>query len=93
VAPRYCDLVLLDLDSDDGLTVFIENKLFTCNQADQLVEYLEAAEEKFSRIPTREYVYLTLRGDSAFPHPGDDRETVARVAAGGLDHDLAHERV
>ena len=62
---RYCDVVLLDLDSSDSLFVVIENKLFTTNHPGQLEEYYEAVEYKFKeRVKTLEYVYLTLHGSS-----------------------------
>lgn len=72
---RYCDLVMLDLDPDDGLIVVIENKLFTCNRPGQLIEYHQAVESKFGRVPTREFVYLTLRGDE--PVSYDEQEKMA----------------
>jgi hypothetical protein len=59
---RYCDLVFLDLDLDDGLFLLIENKLFTQNHSGQLEEYYNLVEKKFHRTKVREYVYLTLYG-------------------------------
>src|SRR5690606_32054901 len=69
---RYCDLVLVDLDPDDGIVVLVENKLFTRNRPGQLAEYLAAAESKFDRVPTRDYVYLTLKGDAPVSYAGLD---------------------
>ena len=34
--PRYCDIILLDLDTTDSLFVVIENKLFSSNHPYQL---------------------------------------------------------
>jgi len=60
---RYCDVVVLDLDSKDGLVLVIENKLFGTNSAGQLRDQLWGVEDKYSRARVREYVYLTLLGD------------------------------
>ena len=58
----YCDVVVLDLDSNDGLFLVIENKLFTTNHPNQLESYFNAIENKYSRAKIREYVYLTFYG-------------------------------
>ena len=42
----------------------IENKLFGANHTGQLRDQLLGVEEKYSRATIREYVYLTLFGDS-----------------------------
>ena len=60
--PRYCDVVFLDLDTQDSLFVAIENKLFTINHPAQLMTYRKVVEDKFQRAAVREYVYLTLFG-------------------------------
>lgn len=70
---RFCDIVMLDLDPDDGLFVAIENKLFTCNRPQQLTDYHVAVESKFQRATTREYVYLTLQGDRPANYAADDK--------------------
>ncbi len=61
--PRYLDIAVLDLDSDDALFMAVEGKLFLANRPGQLQEYEEAVEEKYSRAKLREYVYLTIFGD------------------------------
>lgn len=61
---NFCDVVFLDLDVNDGLFVTIENKLFSFNHSDQLELYHDLIEEKFSRTKVREYVYLTVKGNS-----------------------------
>ncbi|MEO0533150.1 MAG: PD-(D/E)XK nuclease family protein [Cyanobacteria bacterium P01_A01_bin.123] len=60
--PRYCDIVLLDLDAEDSIFLAIENKLFTSNHPKQLEEYYELIEKGFKRVKIREYVYLTVYG-------------------------------
>ncbi len=62
--PSYVDVLFLDMDIGDGLVVAIENKLFTINHSEQLEYYYDNIEDKFSAAKIREYVYLTLRGDS-----------------------------
>ncbi len=57
---RYCDVVVLDLDSKDGLVLVVENKLFGSNSSGQLRDQVLGVEEKYSRATIREYVYLTL---------------------------------
>jgi hypothetical protein len=64
---RFCDIVVLDLDPDDGLFLAVENKLFTENHEGQLESYLERVESRYESVPVREYVYLTLRGDDPSP--------------------------
>jgi hypothetical protein len=59
----YCDVVLMDLDSQDSIILVIENKLFTINSKTQLSDYYKVVEKKFSKVKKREYVYLTLSGD------------------------------
>lgn len=59
---KFADVVLVDLDTQDGLIVVIENKLFTSNHPGQLTEYLSLTNEKFTRAKVREFVYLTLDG-------------------------------
>jgi len=59
---RFCDVVLLDLDPDDGLFVAIENKLFTTNHHHQLQDYYHTIESRYRRANIREYVYLTFHG-------------------------------
>ncbi len=71
---RYADVVLLDLDSGDGLFLVIENKLFTTNHPNQLEEYFEAVEDKYSRAKVREYVYLTLLGQCPVLYSKGDRK-------------------
>ncbi len=67
---RYCDVVLLDLDTSDSLFVAIENKLFTVNHPGQLARYWKVVHTRYSRAATREYAYLTLLGT---PPVGDER--------------------
>ncbi len=67
----YCDLVIADLDSHDGLFVVIENKLFTVNHRSQLPTYRHAVEEKFGRAKVREFVYLTPGGAPPVEHAGE----------------------
>jgi len=59
---RFCDVVLMDLDLDDGLFVAIENKLFTTNHRHQLQDYYRSIESRYSRAKIREFVYLTFHG-------------------------------
>lgn len=59
---RYCDVVVADLDSSDGLFLVVENKLFTRNHRGQLAHYLHTVESRYSRAAIREYVYLTIDG-------------------------------
>ncbi len=59
----FCDIVLLDLDTDDSFFLAIENKLFTSDHSDQLTQYRTAIDDKYGRASVRELVYLTLRGD------------------------------
>ncbi len=66
--PRYCDIMLLDLDTSDGLAVVIENKLFTSNRPGQLESYYLLAEKSFKRAKVREYLYLTLFGLPPLQH-------------------------
>jgi len=60
---RYCDVVLMDIDSKDSLFVSIENKLFTANHPFQLKDCYQIVEQKFARVKIREYVYLTIHGN------------------------------
>lgn len=69
---RYCDLVFMDLGSDDSIFVVIENKLFTRNSKYQLQECFEAIEDKYFRAKVREYIYLTLDGQ---PPQGNDDDS------------------
>jgi hypothetical protein len=70
---RYCDLVFMDLGSDDSIFVAIENKLFTRNSKYQLKESFEAIEGKYLRAKVREYIYLTLDGQSPQEKNDDSR--------------------
>lgn len=67
---RFCDVVLLDLDKNDGIFVAIENKLFTTNHRKQLEDFYECIEARFKQARVREYVYLTLHGDAPVKHCG-----------------------
>jgi len=68
----FCDLVVADLDTKDGLFVVIENKLFTTDHLGQLDDYEEIVNLKFSRAKVREFVYLTLTGeDSKYSNKND----------------------
>jgi hypothetical protein len=58
----FCDLVVADLDTKDGLFLTIENKLFTTDRVSQLDDYEQCVNEKFKRAKIREFVYLTLHG-------------------------------
>lgn len=60
---QYCDIVIIDLDTKDGVFIAIENKLFTTNHPYQLENYYNLIEEKYKGVKTLEYVYLTLLGD------------------------------
>jgi hypothetical protein len=62
--PRYCDLVLGDLDTDDSFLLVIENKLFTTNRPRQLWEYFKGVERHYANVKTREFAYLSLTGRS-----------------------------
>lgn len=69
----YCDIVFIDLDSSESIFIAIENKLFSINTKTQLSKYHKKTEEKFNRAKTREYVYLTLHGDSPMQYDqGED---------------------
>lgn len=59
---RFADLVVLDLDPEDGVMVVIENKLFTTDHPSQLDEMLTVVEDRYGRVKTREYVFLTITG-------------------------------
>lgn len=59
----FCDVVFLDLDTDDSFFLAIENKLFMSDHSEQLESYRAAIDEKYARASVRELVYLTLRGD------------------------------
>jgi len=61
----FCDLVVADLDTGDGLFLVIENKLFTTDRPKQLDKYEKSAHEKFIRAKVREFVYLTLHGEDS----------------------------
>ena len=61
--PQFCDIVVFDLDSSDGIFLAIENKLFTTNHPNQLEDYYINIEEKYKLIKVREYVYLTILGE------------------------------
>ena len=73
IGTQYCDVVVLDLDSSDGIFLTVENKLFTTNHPNQLENYYHTIEEKYKRIKTREYVYLTVLGEA--PQKFDDSDT------------------
>lgn len=75
----FCDIVLLDLDSNDGLFVVIENKLFTTNHRNQLEGYFKAVESKYQRAKIREYVYLTFYGFPPILHDNDDPHELKRI--------------
>ena len=60
---RYADVVVFDLDPDDGLFLVVENKLFGANHRGQLLDQYEAVEQKYATVPICKYVYLTLSGD------------------------------
>jgi hypothetical protein len=68
---RFCDVVLIDLDPDDGLFVAIENKLFTTNHHNQLQDYYRTIESRYRRAKIREYVYLTFHGFPPLSSDGD----------------------
>lgn len=68
----FCDIVLLDLDTDDSFFLAIENKLFTSDHSDQLTQYRIAIDDKYGCVAVRELVYLTLRGDK--PAGGSERD-------------------
>ena len=59
----FCDVVFLDLDTDDSFFLAIENKLFTSDHSDQLELYRAAIDNKYGRAAVRELVYLTLLGE------------------------------
>lgn len=71
---RFCDIVFLDLDLDDGLFLVVENKLFTSNHPGQLEEYYQLVEDKFKRAKIREYAYLTLNGMSPIAYSNSSTE-------------------
>ena len=66
----YCDVVVMDLDSRDGLFLVIENKIFTAEGHEQLEKYSHLVKTKFEKAKIREYVFLTLSGHT----PSGDRE-------------------
>jgi hypothetical protein len=83
---RYSDVVVLDLDSTDGLVLVIENKLFGTNTTGQLRDQLLAVEDKYRRARIREYVYLTLTGCAPSSTVADETPILSRwVALGWLD--------
>ncbi len=86
---RYCDVVVLDLDSKDGLVLVVENKLFGSNSTGQLRDQLIGVEKKYSRAKIREYVYLTLAGGQPSSDLSDEKLILPRwVALGWLTHIL-----
>ena len=77
VGTLHCDLVLMNLDSQDGLMLTIENKLFSTNRSMQLENYYNAIEDKYkTSVNTREYVYLTLLGDEPVHYEGKSDKKV-----------------
>ena len=89
VGDRFCDVVVLDLDRSDGIVLVIENKLFGTNSTGQLLEMLALVEEKYSRAPVREYVYLTLYGDPPTSRRKAEQAVLPRwVALSWVDHVL-----
>ena len=82
---RYCDVVVLDLDSADGLVLVVENKLFGSNSTGQLRDQILSVEEKYSRAKIREYVYLTLNACQPTSNLKDEKPLLPRwVALGWL---------
>ena len=75
----FCDIVVLDLDTEDSFFLAIENKLFTSDHHHQLRQYREAIEEKYQRANVRELVYLTIRGDKPVGVADDDPDLKGRV--------------
>ena len=75
---RFCDVVIMDLDPDDGLFVVVENKLFTSNHHHQLEDYHRAIESRYSKAKIREYVYLTFHGFHPVP-PDAESEDLNRT--------------
>ena len=81
--PSYVDILFMDLDLGDSIIVAIENKLFTVNHDNQLEWYYNCLERKFSKTKVREYVYLTLLGDT--PHARDSKDTNQWVCLSWLE--------
>ncbi|MFW5700455.1 MAG: PD-(D/E)XK nuclease family protein, partial [Cyclobacteriaceae bacterium] len=77
---RYCDIAFFDLDTQDGLFLVIENKLFTTNHTRQLEGYYQAVEEKFHYAKVREYVYLSLNGDDPIDMDDNDSRKWIRIS-------------
>ena len=73
---QYCDIVVFDLDSTDGIFLTVENKLFTTNHPNQLENYYFTIEDKYSRVKTREYVYLTILGEAPRKPDGCDMKVL-----------------
>lgn len=71
-AGLFCDVVVIDLDSRDGLFLVVENKLFSTDRNQQLDKYSDLVKEKFAKAKIREYVFLTLGGYS----PRSDQENL-----------------
>ncbi len=74
-----CDVMFLDLDTQDGIIVAIENKLFTTNHHGQLERYFEIVEDRYHRAKVREYVYLTMLGGSPRRFGGRTSPTCERM--------------
>ena len=70
----YVDVVFFDLDYKDNFFYAIENKLFTENHGTQLTDYYGNVNEKFERVKTKKYIYLTLAGRDTKKHSKDDPE-------------------
>ena len=80
---RFCDVVIMDLDPNDGLFIVVENKLFTSNHHRQLEDYYRAVKTRYSKAKIREFVYLTFNGFHPVPSdtsPNDLNRTWLRCS-------------
>jgi len=75
---RYADVVVLDLDPQDGLFLVVENKLLSASHTGQLLDQLDVVESKYARVSIREYVYLTLAGESPTSTDADEAASLPR---------------
>ena len=76
--PKYCDVVVMDMESADRFMCVIENKLFSPNPPGQLSTYIDTVEERYSRTRVREFVFLTLDGHSPIDYDEYDQDVLKR---------------
>ena len=75
---KYIDIVMLNLERNNGMAVVIENKYLTHNSEGQLSSYRESIREMMPKRTIMEFVYLTLWGQEIKldKDKGEEREWV-----------------